>query len=106
MKKKFVCLRSGYCCTNPEVMIISNIAVALQYGVTYTDNDAIDEIITSNLERKVSGERCRWLQGACCGGHSCELHEYPFYKDTPCSSHVQLGGGRCRAGVYLLNQTH
>jgi len=54
-----------------------------------------------------SPERCQHLQGDRPGEHSCAIHHYPWYKDTPCYSHGQIEKSptdECRMGRYLLNK--
>lgn len=89
-----VCLRCGYCCQVPAIVIV---------------DDPERGIVEDNL--KPIGfhgpERCPHLVGDKCGNYSCEVHEYSWYKKTPCASHGQIERhptDNCRMGEYLINR--
>lgn len=52
-------------------------------------------------------DRCPHLRGDRPGEHSCAVHNYPWYKDTPCASHGQIEKSpdtECRTGRYILDK--
>lgn len=53
------------------------------------------------------GKPCKHLQGDEPGEFSCALHDYPWYKETPCFAHGQIEreNSNCRLGEYMLKQT-
>lgn len=84
------CLRCSYCCYNLDVVIV---------------DDPKKGISTNNLAIKKSGERCPHLRGNKPGKFSCAIHNYQWYKETPCFSHGQIernADDKCRMGVYML----
>ena len=84
------CLRCGYCCNSLDVVIV---------------DDPEKGISADNLIIKKSGERCKQLRGNKPGKFSCAIHNYPWYKETPCFSHCQIErnvNDKCRIGVYIL----
>lgn len=86
------CLRSGYCCIHYDVVII---------------DDPEKGLAEDNLIHKPSGIVCQHLKGDNQGSYSCSLHDYPWYKETPCFSHGQIEESpenNCRLGEYILKQ--
>ena len=59
-----------------------------------------DNLIAHNGD----GKPCQHLQGDKPGEFSCALHDYPWYKETPCFSHGQIEqeNSNCRLGEYVL----
>jgi hypothetical protein len=56
-----------------------------------------------------SGERvaCKHLIGDKPGNYSCRIHDYKWYKKTPCYSHGQIEQSKntnCRMGEYILKK--
>ena len=85
-----ICLRCGYCYKNHCVVII---------------DDPEKGIVDDNLiVRDGDGTPCKHLteDNEDC---SCLLHDYPWYKDTPCFAHGQIeqSNTNCRLGEYILN---
>lgn len=84
-----ICLRSGYCCIQLDVVIV---------------DDPDLGIVEGNLKHKPGGEKCQHLVGAA-GKHSCAVHDRGWYKDTPCHEYgqVERGNTPCRIGEHILN---
>lgn len=88
-----VCLRCGYCCKKYLVPIIKE-----------PDKGLLDENIVIH---KGDGTPCPHLLGNEPGKYSCKVHNYPWYKDTPCFAHGQFEKDEntyCRLGEYILKQ--
>ena len=85
-----ICLRCGYCCKNYAVVIVDDPAKGIR-----EDNLILHEGL---------GSSCKHLQGNKPGEYSCALHEYTWYKETPCSQHEQIEreNSPCRMGEYIL----
>ena len=85
------CLRSGYCCTHLEVIIV---------------NDPELGIVEGNCIPKHSGVKCQHLKGTGPGQYKCSVYNYPWYKETPCAEHTQIvdENSPCRTGEYMLKQ--
>ena len=85
------CLRCGYCCVESCVVIV---------------DDPAKGIITSNLIAKDSGVGCKHLTFR---GKTavCKLHNYKWYKETPCFKHkqIEMQNSNCRIGEYMLKNT-
>lgn len=87
-----VCLRCGYCCIEYMVVIVDDPAKGLAEG---------------NAVCKESGERCKHLVGEGPGNYSCALHDYRWYKKTPCFSYGQIERSPtdpCRMGEHILSK--
>jgi hypothetical protein len=87
-----ICLRSGYCCTFLDVVIINNPKLGLVDG---------------NAIHKPTGVKCQHLLGDTPGHHACALHDYDWYKETPCYDFTQIESdpsNSCRLGEYYLKQ--
>lgn len=87
------CLRCGYCCIQLTVIIVND-----------PDLGIIDENL---IAIGTNGpERCPHLIGDGPGKYECAIHEYEFYKDTPCYRHKQIehSDSDCRMGKYILSQ--
>lgn len=85
------CLRCGYCCTTYLVVIVDD----PEKGI------AEDNIVVQNGEH-----RCKHLQGDAVGVYSCALHDYPWYKETPCFDYGQIetsSDTECRMGRFILD---
>jgi len=84
-----ICLRSGYCCIQLEVIIVDN----PELGLTY-----------ENLKTKHTGDKCQHLIGNEAGHYSCAIHNYPWYKETPCYQYTQVEhkNSNCRMGEFIL----
>jgi hypothetical protein len=84
-----ICLRCGYCCKNYCVVIIDD----PKKGISQ------DNMIVLNGD----GTPCKHLIEDN-EGCSCALHDYPWYKDTPCFAHGQIerGNTNCRLGEFIL----
>ena len=85
-----ICLRCGQCCKTYMVVIV---------------DDPEKGLVEDNLVGYKGDSRCQHLQGDEPGGHSCAVHDYPWYKETPCFQHDQIGqpGAECRLGRFLLD---
>ena len=87
-----ICLRCGYCCLTPMVVIVDDPKKGIQEG---------------NLKAiNCLKERCPHLQGKEAGHYSCAIHDKPWYKKTPCAIHGQIerGNQNCRMGEYQLKK--
>ena len=89
-----ICLRCGYCCQYYYVVIVDD-----------------PELGPEPENLKAIGakppERCQHLRGENPGEHSCFIHDYPWYKDTPCAAHGQIEKSpddECRMGRYILDK--
>ena len=86
-----ICLRCGYCCQNYFVMIVDDPSKGIKQ----------DNMILHNG----NNTPCKHLQGDTPGEYSCALHDYKWYKKTPCFSHGQIERSKtdnCRIGEYIL----
>lgn len=85
-----ICLRCGYCCKNYDVIIVDKPELG---------------IVENNLIHKPSGMPCKHLLGDKPGEYSCAIHDFSWYKETPCYSHGQIEqkNSNCRIGEYALN---
>lgn len=86
------CLRCGYCCKNYVVVIVDD----PEKGITE------DNLIV----HKGKDEPCQHLKGNNPGEYTCKIHDYPWYEETPCSSHGQIESSPddvCRLGEFILN---
>ena len=85
-----ICLRCGYCCKNYAVVIVDDPAKGI-----CEDNLILHEGL---------GSPCKHLQGNKPGEYSCKVHEYEWYKETPCFQHGQIEheNSPCRMGEYIL----
>ncbi len=88
-----ICLRCGYCCKNSFVIIVDN----PELGITQ-----------ENLKcHNGQGQHCQHLEGSKVGEYSCAVHNYKWYKKTPCFSHGQIETSKdteCRMGRHILNK--
>jgi len=84
------CLRCGYCCKNYMVVIV---------------DDPAKGTVEDNLILHEGKSQCKHLIGDEPGKYSCALHEYEWYKDTPCFAHGQVEDSLdtpCRLGAYIM----
>ena len=53
-----------------------------------------------------NGTPCKHLRGDNPGEYSCALHDYPWYKETPCYNFTQIGkeSDECRTGRYMIDK--
>ena len=87
------CLRCGYCCTHYNVVIVDN----PEKGLTQ-----------DNLILHSGNGPCKHLTGKGPGKYNCALHDYPWYKETPCADYTQIehdSGEECRTGRYVLDNS-
>ena len=84
-----ICLQCGYCCKNYLVAIV---------------NDPKLGIIESNIIIKPENT-CPHLEKFD-DKYICKIHEYEWYKETPCFDHSQIENinEECRIGKYLINK--
>ncbi len=84
-----ICLRCGYCCIYPLIMIIKDPELGIR-----------DDNIVAHL----GDGPCIHLGGDKPGEYFCQVHDRKWYKQTPCFSHGQIerGNTNCRMGAYLL----
>jgi len=82
-----ICLHCGYCCTNMLVVIVDNPELG---------------IVEGNLKANEDNTRCQHLTS----DNMCAVHDYEWYKETPCYAHGQIerGNTNCRMGEYLLQK--
>ncbi len=80
-------LRCGYCCYKYAVIIV---------------DDPKKGVNEDNLIPHLGDGPCKHLQGDGPGDYDCALHDYPWYKETPCYAHTQIGKGPCRMGKHIL----
>jgi len=87
-----ICLRSGYCCINYDVMIVDDPKLG---------------IVENNIIHKPHGEKCKHLGGEKFGEYFCKVHNEPWYCKTPCYDYSQIENGNmnCRIGEYILKET-
>jgi hypothetical protein len=86
-----ICLRCGYCCHKLMVTIVDD------------PTKVIDE---NNLITYWGDSRCKHLRGEHPGKYSCVIHNYEWYKKTPCYDYGQIEehpDTECRNGKYLIN---
>ena len=92
-----ICLRCGYCCINPVVIIINPKYVN-------EDLDLQNPLIKEKVMLKKSGEWCPYLEEKNKFIFTCKIHNKPWYKQTPCFEYSQLENDildKCRLGVYI-----
>lgn len=57
------------------------------------------------VEHSGLGRKCKHLRGDRPGEYSCAVHEYPWYKETPCYRHgLKNGDGECRFGTQIMKR--
>lgn len=86
------CLRSGYCCINYDVVIVDDPKLGLVEG---------------NVIHKPHGEQCQHLKGSRPGDYRCEVHEEPWFLESPCGQYGQVENSPlnpCRMGEYILDR--
>ena len=86
-----VCLRCGYCCIHYDVIIVA-------------PHEAKPDLIVDfehkfDIIHKHSGQKCPYLSFLNSVA-TCSIHEYNWYKDTPCFHHDQISkpNDPCRIG--------
>ena len=88
-----ICLNCGHCCKHYMVVIV---------------DDPEKGIVEGNLiVKEGDGTLCKHLRGDKPGKYSCAIHDYPWYKDTPCFAYGQIESSpddECRLGAYLLKK--
>lgn len=87
------CLRCGYCCKKYFVPIIDDPEKGLQ-----ENNIVIHE---------GNGTPCKHLKGSKPGEYSCAIHDYPWYRETPCYGHIQIEkdpNEPCRVGLAFMER--
>lgn len=65
-------------------------------------------LVENNIVAHMGDSPCKHLRGDKPGEYLCEVHNYPWYKETPCFSHTQIekGDTNCRMGEYILYGKH
>ena len=95
-----ICLRCGYCCVALDVIIVKP---------EFAKPDlSIDDLTDDMVMHKPRGQQCHHLSFTDEGKASCAIHEYPWYKHTPCYAHTQVERSpdtKCRMGLYLNSNT-
>lgn len=93
-----VCLRCGYCCISLSVIIIRPESV--KYDLF------IEELAFEAFMHKPSGYACPNLAWDRVDKKAiCLIHDYPWYKYTPCFSHSQIERSQnnyCRIGKHIV----
>ena len=85
------CLRCGYCCKHCWVDII--------------DDPSLGYEESNLIEHPGLGRSCKHLLGDKPGEYACAVHEYPWYKETPCYRHgLKNGEGPCRLGTKIMKR--
>lgn len=85
------CLRCGYCCTKPWVVIVI---------------DPKRGLVKGNIKALDGKTPCPHLRGDTPGSISCAVHNEKWYKKTPCFSHGQIEEkptDECRMGRAILD---
>ena len=87
-----ICLHCGYCCKNYFVAIVDNPKLGI-----------LQDNIISHLG---DGTPCKHLVGTEPGKYKCAIHQYSWYKETPCFGHSQIErkNSNCRMGEYILKR--
>jgi hypothetical protein len=69
-------------------------------------NDPEKGLQEDNLKVHMGDGPCQHLLGDKPGEHSCRIHGYPWYGETPCAAHgqIEVRDSPCRMGKYLLEQ--
>jgi len=86
-----ICLRCGHCCKTYVVVIV---------------DDPEKGIVDDNLIGHIGDGPCKHLEGDKPGNYSCKLHNYPWYKETPCYQYGQIEADpsdECRTGRWMLD---
>jgi hypothetical protein len=89
-----VCLRCGYCCFGYDVIIVDPKVITKTFKL---HSDLSEELI-----HKPCNQFCphqTWDKDT----SICKLHQFKWYKQTPCFQHSQLEAKNtnCRLGEYL-----
>lgn len=85
-----ICNHCGYCCIYYDAMIV---------------NDPNLGITEENIIHKPSGVVCKHLSGATPGEYRCSIHDFDWFKSTPCHDFGQIENSPddlCRIGEYIL----
>jgi len=86
------CVHCGYCCHKYMVVIV---------------DDPEKGFVKDNFIVHEGNGPCKHLRGDKPGEYSCAVHDYPWYKRTPCFSHGQIEVSNdcvCRMGEYILKK--
>ncbi len=87
-----ICLRCGYCCTSYLVVIVDDPEKGIQLD---------------NLISHLGGGPCKHLLGKKEGEYSCSIHDFPWYKETPCCDFSQIETSpdcECRIGRRIMDK--
>ena len=86
-----ICIRCGYCCQHYSVMIV---------------DDPEKGIMDGNIIHHKGDGPCKHLIGNKVGEYSCAIHDKPWYSETPCYNHTQIGkeNAVCRMGEFILKK--
>jgi len=87
------CLHCGYCCKYLSVVIVDNPELGIREDnlITHLGNGIPCKHLAVDKEYK----------------YYCKIHHYEWYKETPCSKHVQIESSKddlCRMGVFILKK--
>jgi len=88
------CLRCGHCCKNYAVVIVDDPEKGISEG--------------NLIVHKGDGTPCKHLRGDEPGKHSCAIHHYPWFAETPCGQFTQVESSpndNCRLGQFILALT-
>lgn len=91
-----ICLRCGYCC------IIHNVVIVKPEVFKERQFKRLSQLTISDFIVKGMGE-CPYLSWDSKEA-SCQIHDEPWYKETPCFSHGQIETSPmdlCRIGDHL-----
>ena len=91
------CLRCGYCCVMLDVIIVKP---------EFANRDLIfDQLEDHMLIHKPFGEKCPHLEINKQKLAVCRIHEFEWYKQTPCFAYTQIErspDNLCRMGEYVM----
>lgn len=79
------CYRCGYCCTKLLSVVVDD-----------PEKGPVDGNFITNVDT-----RCKHLRGDIPGEFSCTIHDYPWYKDSPCAEYP---GPICRIGPSKIEE--
>jgi len=87
------CLHCGHCCLTYAIVVIK-------------DPDKVPRETDDNIVLLDGTKRCPHLQGNKPGMYLCAIHDYPWFKDTPCGIYGQIENkdSPCRIGAHILKK--
>jgi len=90
-----ICLNCGVCCFYLVVVVKPEVVDKIK---------SLDDVKHDDLIALDGSTKCPHFEYNN-GKSFCKIHDYPWFKDTPCGKYAQIGDDNafCRTGEYLKN---